>query len=559
VRKIVTAAEMREIDRLTTERYAVPSLLLMQAAADASAREIAEHFSHDLRRKSVLILCGRGNNGGDGAALARSLCNAGAQVTVLLFGHVVEAKGDARTNFEIARQLNGFVDGAKELTYPLQFFEIVEETVWEETRSAFTHNKDVVVDALFGTGLTRPLEGIYVKVVEYLERLRGRREKIATCRRPLFVSLDIPSGLDADSNRPIGPAVRADLTVTFNAPKPANVLPPASHFNGRLVVADIGSPLKLIDEAPSKLFLVEAEDAARWLRRTRYTPDSYKYTHGHAFVVAGSRGMTGAAVLCADAAMASGAGLVTLASPESALPAIAPRLMPELMTAPLKETETGSLSAEGYAQFERLSERATVVAVGCGLTREHESTRRFVREAFERRRTPLVIDADGLNALSPWPSELKGTSEAPVVLTPHEGEMLRLLGASDASVLDERARAVAEFASAQELFVVLKGTRTLVAAPDGRVFVNTTGNAGLGTAGSGDTLTGVITGFLAQEFGAKVGDRDVLAAVLAAVHVAGLAGDLAARELGIRTMVASDVRRYLSAAVRALDPEGETP
>lgn len=550
---------MREIDRLTTERYAVPSLLLMQAAADASAREIAAKLSGDLRGKSVLILCGRGNNGGDGAALARSLCNAGARVDLLLFGRVEETKGDARTNFEIVRSLNGFADGVPGLTYPLTFAECLEVPVWNDICWVWAHNRDVIVDALFGTGLSRPVEGIHVEVLNYLIRLTETREKFARCFRPLIVSLDIPSGLDADSNRPTGPAVRADLTVTFTAPKPANVLPPASNFNGRLAVVDIGSPPALVDGAPSKLYLTEDGDARAWLEATRYTPDSYKNTHGHAFVVAGSRGMTGAAVLCADAAMHAGAGLVTLASPESALPAIAPRLMPEVMTAALEETEAGSVGAEAYEQFERLSERASVVAVGCGLTREHESTRRFVRACVERRRTPLVIDADGLNALAPWPEELKGTREAPVVLTPHEGEMLRLLGSAEPSALDERVRVVAEFASKQSLFVVLKGTRTLVAAPDGRVFVNPTGNAGLGTAGSGDTLTGVITGFLAQEFGARGRERDALACILAAVYVAGLAGDLAARELGMRTMVASDVRKYLGAAVRALDPEGETP
>lgn len=559
MRKIVTAAEIREIDRLTTERYATPSLLLMQAAADASAREIAAQFSGDLRDKSVLVLCGRGNNGGDGAALARSLCNAGARVDLLLFGRVEETKGDARTNFEIVRNLNGFVDGEPTLSNPLQFSECLEVHVWNDICWVWAHKCDVIVDALFGTGLSRPVEGIYAEVLGYLERLTERREKLAPCFRPLIVSLDIPSGLNADSNRPIGPAVRADLTVTFTAPKPANVLPPASHFNGRLVVADIGSPPALVDEAPSKLFLMEDADARAWLEATRYTPDSYKNTHGHAFVVAGSRGMTGAAVLCADAAMASGAGLVTLAAPESALNAIAPRLMPEVMTASLNETEAGSVSHEAYTQFEKLSGRASAVAVGCGLDSKPESTRRFVRACVERRRAPLVIDADGLNALAPWPEELKGTSEAPIVLTPHEGEMLRLLGAADASVLDERTRAVAEFATAHSLFVVLKGTRTLVAAPDGRVFVNPTGNAGLGTAGSGDTLTGVITGFLAQEFGARGRERDTLACLLAAVYVAGLAGDLAAREIGMRTMVASDIRKYLSAAVRALDPEGEMP
>ncbi|HEX8335832.1 MAG TPA: NAD(P)H-hydrate dehydratase [Pyrinomonadaceae bacterium] len=557
MRKIVTAAEMREIDRLTTERYAVPSLLLMQAAADASAREIAARFPHGLAFKTFQILCGRGNNGGDGAALARALWTRGARVDVVLFGGVDEAKGDARVNFEIVRRLASFEAGSNDRPPPLAFVECGDIPAWEALASA-PRGYDCIVDALFGTGLARPLEGLYAKVVAHLELLRAARTHAGQAA-PLFVSLDLPSGLNADASAPIGPAVRADLTVTFTAPKPANVLPPASHFNGRLAVADIGSPPKLIDEAPSRLFITEASDARAWLEATRYAPDSYKNTHGHAFVVAGSRGMTGAAVLCADAAMAAGAGLVTLASPESALPAAAPRLMPEIMTAPLKETEAGSVSAEGYSQFEQLSGRATVLAVGCGLTHEHESTRRFVREAIERRRTPLVIDADGLNALSPWPEALKGTPEAPVILTPHEGEMRRLLGAAGASALDNRARVVAQFASARGLFVVLKGTRSLVAAPDGRVFVNPTGNAGLGTAGSGDTLTGVITGFLAQEFGAKGGDGDALAAVLTAVYVAGLAGDLAARELGMRTMVASDVRKYLSAAVRALDPGGETP
>jgi NAD(P)H-hydrate epimerase len=546
---------MRDVDRLTTERYAVPSLLLMQAAADASVREIAAHFSHDLRGKTFQILCGRGNNGGDGAALARSLWAAGARADVVLFGRAEETKGDARANFEIVRRLSSFDAGSGDRPPPLTFVECADVAAWEAVASA-ARGYDVIVDALFGTGLTRPLEGVFAQVVAHLELLRGARRH-AGGAAPLFVSLDLPSGLNADSPAPPGPAVRADVTVTYTAPKPANVLPPALDFGGRLAVADIGSPLPLVDEAPSKLFLVEAEDARGWLRRTRYTPDSYKNTHGHALVVGGSRGMTGAAVLCADAAMASGAGLVTLAAPASAMPAAAARLTPEVMTVPLKETEAGAVSAEASAQLEGLLGRAAVVAVGCGLTRESESTRRFVREMVERRRTPVVVDADGLNALAPWPADLRGSREAPVVLTPHVGEMTRLLGASDAPAPGERARVVAEFAAAHGLLVVLKGARSLVAAPDGRVFVNPTGNAGLGTAGSGDTLTGVVAGFLAQEFAG--GRQDALAAALAAVYVAGLAGDLTARELGMRTMVASDVRRRLGAAVRALDPEGETP
>ncbi|HEV7893744.1 MAG TPA: NAD(P)H-hydrate dehydratase [Pyrinomonadaceae bacterium] len=557
MRKILTAVEMREVDRLTTERYAVPSLLLMEAAANASARHIAARLAGGVRGKTFQILCGRGNNGGDGAALARVLWTMGARVDVILFGRAEDSKGDALTNFQTVRELSRFGAGSSTEPPPLSFVECADDATWERIAGA-RHGYDVIVDALFGTGLTRPLEGIYAKAVAHIELLRGAREH-AHRDAPLVVSLDLPSGLNADSHAPIGPAVRADMTVTFTSPKLANVLPPASLFGGELHVADIGSPHALVDAAPSKLFLTEPSDARAWLEATRYTPESYKNTHGHALVVAGSRRMTGAAVLCADAAMCSGAGLVTVATPESALSSVSSRLMPEVMTAALPETELGAVSFEAYEQFEKLSERATVVAVGCGLTREDEGTRRFVRELVERRTTPVVIDADGLNALAPWPTELRGTRGAPIILTPHEGEMLRLLGSQDRSALEERARVFSEFASKHSLIVVLKGTRTLVAAPDGRVFVNPTGNAGLGTAGSGDTLTGIITGFVAQAFGALKEEADAFAATAAAVYVAGLAGDLAAGERGMRMLVASDVRTYLSAAVRALDPEGERP
>jgi NAD(P)H-hydrate epimerase len=376
---------------------------------------------------------------------------------------------------------------------------------------------------------------------------------------PLIVSLDIPSGLNADSGEPIGEVVCADLTVTFTAPKPANVLPPASQFNGRLVVADIGSPAALLEESPSQLYLVEADDARAWLELTRYAPDSFKNTHGHALIVAGSRGMTGAAVLCAEAAMRSGAGLVTVATPASAAAAVASRVMPEVMTAELQETGRGAASVKAFVRVSELSERADVIAIGSGLTSVDEETRSFVRAVVERRTLPVVIDADGLNSLAPWSPDLRGSVELPLVLTPHVGEMRRLIGVDDKDALKDRVRVAREFATAHELILVLKGARTLVAAPDGRVFINPTGNAGLGTAGAGDTLTGIIAGFIAQARGALKDRADVLAAVVAAVYVGGLAGDIAARERGMRTMVASDIREHLGAAVRALDPVGEQP
>ena len=392
---------MREIDRLTTERYAIPSLLLMEAAASAAARAIAARFAHDLARRSALILCGRGNNGGDGAALARALWLAGARADVILFGRVEETKGDARANFEIARQLAGFEAGSAAQPPPLSFIECETVASWEELSGALK-SYDIIVDALFGTGLARPLEGIHRQVVEHLALRREVRDR-AAADSPLIVSLDIPSGLNADSAEPLGAAVRADLTVTFTAPKPANVLPPAAHFNGELIVAEIGSPPALIEAAASELFLPEADDARRWLKRTRYAPGSYKNTHGHALVIAGSRSLTGAATLCGNAAMRAGAGLVTIATPVSALPILAARAMPETMTAPLAETDEGAISDEAIGQLEQLTARATVTAIGPGLTASDERTRRFVRAVVGQRRAPVVIDADGLNALAPWP------------------------------------------------------------------------------------------------------------------------------------------------------------
>ncbi|HYO63594.1 MAG TPA: NAD(P)H-hydrate dehydratase [Pyrinomonadaceae bacterium] len=580
VQKIITAEEMREIDRLTVERYATPSLLLMEAAAVAVARQIASHFSNDLRRKTALVLCGRGNNGGDGAAIARALWRAGARADVLLFGSVGETKGDTRVNFDAARRLASFEAGSKERPSLLSFVECDSVSAWEELASA-RRSYDVIVDALFGTGLKRPLEGIFRQVVEHLSLLRRARERAGE-GVPFFVSVDVPSGLDADSAEPVGEAVSADLTVTFTAPKPANVLPPAAHFNGRLFVAQIGSPPSLIDAAPSRLFLAEADDARRWLARTRYAPDSYKNTHGHVLVVAGSRHMTGAAVLSANAAMRAGAGLVTVATPRSAAAAVAARLMPEVLTAALEETDEGALTFEAIEEVSKLAERADALAVGPGLTSADERTRRFVRALVEQRTKPLVIDADGLNSLAPWPDGLKGSKELPIIITPHAGEMRRLLGddarrPDDAQTADEsampephaqtsgerlradRVGVVRGFAVAHQLHVVLKGTRVLVAAPDGRVFVNPTGNAGLGRAGSGDTLTGIVVAFNAQAFAALRADADALEATLAAVYVGGLAGDLAARERGMRTLTASDVREHVGAALRALDEQGELP
>lgn len=548
---------MREIDRLTAADFETPSLLLMEAAAEASFQALAQTFPDNLANKKARILCGPGNNGGDGAGLARALARVGVQTDLILFGRVADAKGDARINFEIVCRLASFEAGSKVKPAPLSFIECATVSDWEEIarpRKAY----DIIVDALFGTGLTRPLEGVYLQVVQHLTMIRNARERSATVR-PFIISLDIPSGLNADLGTLIGDAVQADLTVTFTAPKPANVLPPASHLSGEVVIANIGSPLSLVEAAKPDLFLTEANDARDWLVSTRYASDSYKNTHGHALIIAGSRGYTGAAALSGNAAMRSGAGLVTIATPVSAQSSVAAAAMPEVMTTALAETDRGAVSDEAIEHVRGLAAKANVVGIGPGLSNTDARTRKFARAAVEDRVTPVVIDADGLNCLSPWPKTLRGSKEFPLILTPHLGEMQRLLGGDDKGSLADRVAVAREFANIHQLILVLKGSRSLIAAPDGRVFVNPTGNAGLGTAGAGDTLTGIITGFLAQAFGTLKHEADALSATLAALYVGGLAGDLAAAELGMRTMVASDIQHHLGPAIRALDPDGERP
>ena len=556
---------MREIDRLTTERYGTPSLTLMEAAASTTVRTVTDQFGGEIAGREILVLCGRGNNGGDGAATARLLAIAGAKVDVVLFGKIQDTKHDARTNFERLHTWNDEraireEQGASPADFGfISFFECDSEMGWGQLRaSLLSVPHDVTIDALLGTGSTRPVEGLHLEGVRYMRGLREMRDSIDGFD-PLIVSIDLPSGLNSDSNELIGEAVHAHLTVSMTAPKPANVLPPAANYNGELIVADIGSPVELIDAAGSHLFLIEESDAHRWLIQTRYTPNSYKNTHGHALVIAGSRGFTGAAALCGNAAMRAGAGLVTVATPSSSQGLVAAQVMPEIMTAELAETDRGAVSEDAVGYVLKLAERADVVAVGPGLSSEDERTRDFVRAVVEKRRTPLVIDADGLNCLAPWPPDLRGSAEFPIIVTPHPGEMRRLMGSDDKTSLDDRVAAARKFATSHDLIVVLKGTRSLIGSPDGRVFVNPTGNAGLGTAGAGDTLTGIIAGFLAQAYATLKENADALHTVIAALYISGMAGDIAAGQLGMRTMVASDIREHLSAAICSLDPEGEKP
>jgi ADP-dependent NAD(P)H-hydrate dehydratase / NAD(P)H-hydrate epimerase len=541
MRKILTAAEMREIDRLTTERYGIPSLLLMESAAHAASRIIGEKLGGSVAGKNVLILCGKGNNGGDGAALGRVLWTRGADVEVCMFGRVEDTTGDARTNFEILRKLS-----EQELTEishaDISLEEIVSLDDWKEyvAESYRCDAPEILVDALFGTGVDRALEDKYSEVADYVCAFNTEGFESDT----LVVSLDMPSGLCADNCEPLGSNSNSHVTITFTAPKAANVLPPASNFNGELYIANIGTPPELIDASPSQCFLAEREDAVDWLKLTKFSSSSYKNKRGHALLVAGAKNFAGAAVLCGNAAIVSGAGLATVVTPESVHNAIASRMLPEVMTRSAAETAQGALAAEAAKEIlDFIDGKIDAVAVGCGMTSSEDSTKQFVREFVENRKTPLLIDADGLNALAPF--DLKGSDELPLILTPHEGEFLKLLGTKDKSAVKDRVSAVRDFAQKHHVILVLKGERTLIGAPDGRVVINPTGNSGLGKAGNGDTLAGIIAGFIAQAVPMKV---DIYQTVVAAIYIGALAGDIAARKFGRRSMLATDVKDCLEEA-----------
>jgi hydroxyethylthiazole kinase-like uncharacterized protein yjeF len=537
--KILTAQQMREIDRLTVERCGISYPTLMETAGARVVEAITEH-GEPITKSVFSVFCGKGNNGGDGAVAARLLWMRGAPlVCVYIFGRIAETKGEARTNFEIISQICEEERKRANIFSRLSIQEITEE----EDASHIYDGADVVIDALFGTGLARPAEGLYAKAIESINYHRDS----AT-----VVSVDIPSGLSSDTGQPIGPCIQADLTVSFTAPKIGNVLAPAADANGKLIIATIGTPDWLIEEeSGSKLHLVEEKLIEEWLQASRRQADAHKGSVGDVLLIAGSRGKTGAAALSSETILRAGAGLVTVATARSAQPLLVTQARTEVMTEALDETRDGAISNAAIDRALQLAQKRTVIAVGPGLSSSDESTRAFAREMVERRTAPMVIDADGLNALAPWPEDLKGSDEAPIIVTPHPGEMARLTGKTNAEIVADRINVAREFATKHHIITVLKGSRTIIASPGGEVYVNPTGNAGMATAGSGDVLTGLVAGLLAQR------PSEPLEATVAAVYLHGLAGDLAADKLGMRPLIASDIIASLSEAILQVGGDAE--
>ena len=512
--RILNSAQMREADRRTIEEIGIPSLVLMENAGRQVVAAI-EALHDDLLERHVGILCGRGNNGGDGFVVARTLAQRGVEVTVFLFASVSDVRGDARTNLEILGRLG------------LTVIEISDSQAWE-LHSSEVSDCTLLVDAIFGTGLNAPLSGLFETVVA---DVNGSGVPI--------VAIDLPSGLSADSHEPIGDSIEAGLTVTVAAPKLPLILPPAENRAGDIVIADIGIPLEVIESLDGPRVDLLTRAAMRTLVTPR-TPDSHKGDYGRVLILAGSRGKTGAAHLCASAALRSGAGLVTVATPNCCLPIVA-SLGAEYMTEGLDETVDG-LNPNGIDIL--LDMARDVIAIGPGLG-QGTDTKAFVQALVDRATTPLVIDADGLNAFSGDPDKLAGREGRDVIITPHPGEMGRLVGMSTDEVQASRLDIARNFASAHHVYVVLKGHRTVIATPDEKVFINPTGNPGMATGGTGDVLTGMIAAWLAQLLDAE-------AACKLAVYLHGLAGDLAEADEGEVAMTSSDVAGHLGDAFMEL-------
>ncbi len=518
MQRILTAAEMREADRLTIECRRVPGIVLMENAASAVTRKLRS-ASPRLDKEKVLVLCGKGNNGGDGLAVARQLLLHAPQLDLrtVLLASPDSLSPDAACNWTMLAALDYRADIAA--TPP----------AWESLRAEIA-DSTVIVDAILGTGVRGAARGLAAQVIADVN---------AGFRNARVLAVDVPSGFDSDSGELLGECMRADWTVTFTAPKVGQVMAPACEHLGALTVARIGTADSVLDGLPGpRLLLTEPADVRSFTApRSR---SGHKGTYGHVLAIGGSLSKPGAILMTATTALKAGAGLATVATAAGASAAIL-AAAPELMLEPLDELPDGTLGPDCFKQGWFAGK--SVVAVGPGLG-SSDANRALARRVFETCDLPLVVDADGLAAMQRGPLSARS---APTVVTPHPGEMARLVGSDTVRVQSDRRRTAREYASSTGTYVVLKGNRTLIASPEGDIVVNPTGTPGMATAGSGDILTGVIAAYLAQ-----FPDRPVLETVAAAVYLHGLAGELAARDLGEQGMLATDISSRLLEAAKVL-------
>jgi len=502
---------MQGCDRAAIEEHGIPALVLMENAG-VQVVECMEEFFAESPPELVAVMCGKGNNGGDGFVIARHLHAAGRVVRVYLFARGDALEGPVAENHRIATSAG------------IEVIELPDEEAWNAVAEEIV-GFDCIVDALFGTGITGALRGHYGDVVEAINDAGAA-----------VVAVDLPSGLSADSGEIAGPAVVADLTVTFAAPKLCHVLPPACELVGELSVVDIGIPEQEISAVGDALELITPQECGAALPPR--DPDTHKGTYGRVLVIGGAPGMSGAAALAARAALRGGAGLVTVAAPDS-VSSIVASLVAEALVRPHASNAEGGLSSGARAGLQALAEAADVLAVGPGIGTSEEA-REVVREMVVEAAVPVVLDADGLNAFAGDAEALRAVAP-PLVLTPHPGEAGRLLGISTAAVQADRLAAVRGLAERAGAIVVLKGYRSLVCDSLGRIAVNPTGNPGMASGGSGDVLTGLIAALIGQGLDPWVATR-------LGVFLHGEAGDIAARQVGEISLIASDIIGALPAA-----------
>ena len=513
--RVLNTQQMREADRRTIDEVGIPSIVLMENAGRQAVAAMEAAFE-ELSTMHVGVVCGRGNNGGDGFVVARTLIQRGVETSVFLLGSVADVRGDARTNLEVLGRIG------------LTVVEITNAQEWELHFSELSRC-ELLVDAVLGTGFHGQLSGLLETVVADINGLGVP-----------IVAIDLPTGLSADTSEVGGEAIEASMTITLGAPKIPLILPPADTYSGDLVIADIGIPLPILDDVEGPYIEILTRERMRELVPAR-AADSHKGDFGRVLVIAGSVGRSGAAHLAAVGALRSGAGLVTIATPRSCVPIVA-AMAPEYMTEGLEETAAGTVD---FAALDRVLDfKADVIAVGPGLG-QSPGTAAFVHGLVERAGVPLILDADALNAFVGDPERLLGRDGVDVVITPHPGEMARLLNLSIEAVQHDRLRYATEFASTHRVHVVLKGHRTIIAGPDNRAFINLTGNAGMATGGTGDLLTGMIAAWFGQLLDAE-------AACKLAVYLHGTAGDLAEADEGDIALVAGDVADRLGDAVLEL-------
>ncbi len=510
--KIVTAQQMRELDRRTIHEAGVPGTTLMERAGTGVVSAMEETFG-PLKGKTVTIFCGKGNNGGDGFVVARLLHRQRSAVRVCLLAHIRDLHGDAKLMYQ------RFVKGAgRTNVFPAPSTDHMHQ---------LGQHSDVLVDALLGTGTSSPITGLYHEAIHAMNASEAPT-----------VAVDVPSGIDTDTGSALGTAVQAALTVTLGNPKLGLFLGAGIDHVGRLHCVDLGIPRQYLEALPEPPELLTASMIRPWLPKR--SASSHKGTFGHVGIIAGSSGKGGAAALAAQAALRAGAGLVTVATPATVQTSLVSS-MPEAMTLPLPETKAHTLSRRALPRLCAFLQARSAIGIGPGLS-THVETAEVVRTLITRCDRPIVIDADGLNALAGHVPLLR-SCPLPPILTPHPGEMARLLGESTAEAVNlDRIRIAQDFARSHSSFVVLKGARTIIAHPHGATSLTPTGNPGLATAGTGDVLTGILAGLLAQ--GVSPWE-----AVQSGVYLHGLAGDLAVQAHGYPSLLASDLFAYLPRAM----------